>query len=93
MLIVSEGNWLEADELQPVCRQEAGGSAGPDQLLLHNGRLFGDAAFSRFPWLLCGDVGASLNVVWGFYLGVLGPDVQLTFSLCIWSPFVGSAAV
>lgn len=87
MLIVSEGNWLEADELQPEaqlgpvsCCSIKGGSWGTSPSAASLGCRVG-----MWEDLLC-----SFGGFWGS-LGL--PNVHLTFSLIIWSPFVESAAV
>lgn len=81
MLIVREGTWLEADELQPVCRQEAGGSAGPHQMLLYKGRLFGDVAFSHVG--CCVGMWEVLSMQFGGSLGLLPLLTQYLVPFCL----------
>lgn len=66
-LSVRETGWRLMSCSQCVVRRPsaaAGGSAGPDQLLLYKGRLFGNVAYSRFT---CVGKWEVLSMQFGFF--------------------------
>lgn len=98
MVIVSEGNWLEADELQPVRRQEAVGSSrglgwARSAAALQRESLWG-RRLQPLHLVVVWGCGRFFQCRLGFFFRSLGlPNDQLTFSLSICSLFVEPAAV